>query len=112
MTLFIILSGIIIYSICWALHAFSNYLDFEAPSKEEKKYKKIIKSRYNIKEAEPNKLINIKTKNQEELNRRAKNHADYMMALLNDSTLSSIDAQETYKYFYDQYIEKHKLYFS
>lgn len=112
MTLFIILSGIIIYSICWALHAFSNYLDFEAPSKEEKKYKKIIESRYNIKGGEPNKLINIETKNQETLHEKALAHAKYLLAEVTANDMTVQQREYLFRYYYQNYIEKHKLYFS
>ena len=112
MILIIILSGVIIYAICLTLHMFSEYLDFEAPSKAEKKYKKEVETKYNISGAEPNKLIGLATRNWEELHMRAIAHAEYMLAHIDSSKLTAIEKIDLFKYYYRNYINKHKLSFS
>lgn len=112
MVLLLIFYGIIIYGICLALHTFSDYLDFEAPAKAEKKYKKTLKAKYNLDGSEPNKLINIKTKNMDELHKKAIAYVEYVLENTNTSKLTATEKTKLFKNCYQYYIDKYKFTFS
>lgn len=112
MLLTMIIAGLIIYAMCWALHGFSNYLDFSAPSKEEKRYKKKVEQKFSIKGAEANKLIDIKTKNQEELHEKAMAHAKHLLANVVTEDMTKQQKDHLLNYYYQNYITKYKLSYS
>lgn len=109
MIIIMIIYCLIIYAICWALHAFSNYLDFDAPAKAEKKYKETIEKKYHIKGAESNRLIDLKTNSAEELHRKAIAHARYVLNNIRAKGISPYQQKRLFNYYYYNYIEKHKL---
>lgn len=109
MLLSLIGSGLVIYGICWALHAFSNYLDFEAPSKAEKKYKLTIKNKYDIDGAKPTDLIGVVLKNKAELHKRAMAHARHLMNKVQTEDMTQEQAVSLFKYYYQHYIDKYKF---
>lgn len=109
MILTIIVSGLIIYAMCWALHGFSNYLDFNAPAKAEKKYKETIEKKYHIKGAEPNNLIGLTTKNAEALHKKAMAHANHLLKDVTANDMTGQQKEYLFRYYYQNYIERHKL---
>lgn len=109
MILTMIMSGLIIYAICWTLHGFSNYLDFDAPAKAEKKYKETIEKKYHIRGAEPNNLIGLTSKNAEELHRKAIAHAGHLLDNVRTKNMTLQQQKRLFDYYYQNYIERHKL---
>lgn len=106
-----IVAFIFIYGLCWALHCFSNYLDFDKPAKEEAKYKKNIERKYNIPGGNSRTISGgQEKKNLKVLEAKAKAFADDMVN--NTIGLTEDTQQKLRLYYYHYYMDKYKLQYS
>lgn len=109
----IIFSFLFIWALCWALHIFSNYLDFEKPAKQEARYKKQIIKKYGIESIRREAMTCTIKKDMESLYDKASEYACSMITMQNAQCGLTPEMQnKLYEYYKKQYVEKYKLSFS
>lgn len=109
----IIFSFLFIWALCWTLHIFSNYLDFEKPAKQEAEYKKQIIKKYGIASIRREIMTGTVKKDMKSLYDKANEYACSMIAMQNAQCGLSPDMQnKLYEYYKKQYIDKYRLSFS
>ena len=101
----ILLCLFITYGICWVLHLFSEYIDFDLPQIQEKRYKDTLRKKYGINHESPSVLIGLPQKSQALLKTKARAYADNMMKKLHATSSAE------WHYHYNWYIDKYKIRF-
>ena len=112
MILSMLIYGLIIYTLCWIVHIFSDYLDFEAPSKEEKEYKRMVTKKYNIRDTEFGQLIGLSPRGDKLLHKKARAHAEHLLNNVRTIDMTQQQAETLYDYYYQNYIRHNKLYYT
>lgn len=109
----IIFAFLFIWALCWALHKFSDYLDFEKPAKQAARYKKQIIKKYGIESIRRETMTGTVKKDINSLYDKAREYACSMVAMQNAQCRLTPDMQnKLYEYYKKQYIDKYKLSFS
>ena len=106
----ILISFLLIWLICLALHMFAEYLDYEQPAKQEARYKKQVEKKYGTEPMKDSrKMIGLESMNKSILERNAKAFAQNIVATLNyNNNISKYRKEELLEYYKNYYIEKHK----
>lgn len=106
----ILISFLLIWLICLALHMFAEYLDYEQPAKQEARYKKQVEKKYGTElMKDSRKMIGLESMNKNILERKAKAYAQSITALLDyNNNMPKYRKEELLEYYKNCYIEKHK----
>lgn len=108
-----LIAFLFIWGLCWALHCFSNYLDFEKPANDERRYKKQIAVKYGPKAIHRETMTRTVKKDMVELQRKAISYADRMVRMQNiENKLTSEMQSKLFEYYKNHYIDKYKLQYS
>lgn len=109
----IVFAFLFIWLLCWALHKYSEYLDFEKPAKQEAKYKKQIIRRYGTGAIRRETMTGTVKKDIKRLHEKASEYACSMITMQNAQCRLTPEMQnKLYEYYKKQYIDKYKLSFS
>lgn len=106
----ILISFLLIWLICLALHMFAEYLDYEQPAKQEARYKKQVEKKYGAElMKDSRKMIGLESMNKSILERKAKAYAQNIVdALSYNNNVSKYRKEVLLEYYKNYYIEKYK----
>lgn len=107
----IVVYFLIMWAACAALHLWAEYLDYDAPAKQEARYKNQIKNKYGVEYSKDAKLlIGAKSMNKTLLDEKAVAYAKNMLQQLPSQKVQHKEIEtRLFNYFKEYYIDKHKL---
>ena len=102
---------LMIWAVCAALHLWAEYLDYEAPAKQEARYKNRIKNKYGLEYSiDPKQLIGTKSMNKKLLDEKAVAYAKNMLQQLPSQNVQHKEIEtRLFNYFKEYYIDRHNL---